>query len=100
MNDSGLTFGINFDFNTRIRVTTKKKRLIGQIRKRLEEDADDMLRKMLRVFTEALISAEAAPGTWSAGVFDYVDWVAGGAVEVYAPASDAWATASSMPDAY
>lgn len=40
-------------------MTTNRMKLIGEIRKWLEEDADDMLREMLRIFAEVLMSAEA-----------------------------------------
>ena len=40
-------------------MTSNRMKLIGEIRKWLEEDADDMLREMLRIFAEVLMSAEA-----------------------------------------
>lgn len=40
-------------------MATNRMKLIGQIRKWLEEDADDMLREMLRLFAETLMGAEA-----------------------------------------
>jgi putative transposase len=40
-------------------VTKNRMELVRQIRKWLEEDADDMLREMLRVFAQVLMGAEA-----------------------------------------
>ena len=40
-------------------MATNRMKLIGQIRKWLEEDADDMLREMLRLFAETLMGGEA-----------------------------------------
>jgi transposase-like protein len=40
-------------------VTKNRTELVRQIRKWLEEDADDMLREMLRLFAQVLMGAEA-----------------------------------------
>lgn len=40
-------------------MTKNRMELVGQIRKWLEEDADDMLREMLRLFAQVLMGAEA-----------------------------------------